>query len=137
MSRRASAIDTGPGKKCPTCTSTMRRYNHPPGWEPRQGQPFYFSYWDRCACGHIQHYEKAKVALARPAEPEPEIKLTPDQKAAAHALNARWPKLTSRRRRQWLADQMGIEERYAIFAGFDSVECETVMAICDGTWEAI
>lgn len=46
----------------------MQRYQHPPAWKPKPGQPYHFAYWDRCKpCGHMQMYEAAKV-YASPAE---------------------------------------------------------------------
>jgi hypothetical protein len=53
---------------CPKCRRRMEQRRHPPGWEPRPGQPFYFSSWDYCAfCPHLQHYEARKVYV----RPEP------------------------------------------------------------------
>ena len=52
------------------------------------------------------------------------------QQQAYDALRARLPKKTSKGRRAWLADQMGIEDRYAIIADMDDVECATVVEIC-------
>jgi hypothetical protein len=34
--------------------------------------------------------------------------------------------------RCWLAEEMGIEERYAIIYDMDEVECATVIEICNG-----
>lgn len=42
----------------------MKRYEHGPLWKPKEGQPYYFRYWDKCSrCLHLQHYEVAKVLL--------------------------------------------------------------------------
>ena len=107
----------------------MDRYEHEAGFRPRPGQPYHFKYWDRCGCGHLQHYEDAKVYPASaPARPQRE--LTPDQLQASRALKDRWPNTTSKMRRQWLSLEMGIEERFAIVAEMDSVECATVVEIC-------
>ena len=129
MSRkRSSAVDLGPGAKCPTCNAKMRRRGHPSWWSPRPGQPFYFKYWDSCYCGHLQHYEEAKVYAVPPQRPQRE--LTPEQLAASSAVKAKCSGMSSKRRREWLAEQMGIEERYAIISEFDAVECATVLEIC-------
>lgn len=54
----------GKGNPCPKCAHDMLRWGHPLGWAPKRGQPYYFSYWDRCSrCRHMQHYEVAKVHL--------------------------------------------------------------------------
>lgn len=128
--KRSPSVPVGPGEKCPSCGDTMQRFEHPKGWRPRPGQPFHFKFWDRCGCGHLKHYEQAKVhaewALRRPQK-----ELTPDQLRASRALRARLPDSTSKRRRQWLAEQMAIEERFAIISEFDAVECETVVQICE------
>jgi hypothetical protein len=107
----------------------MNRYEHEATFCPRLGQPYHFKYWDRCGCGRLQHYEDAKVYQA----PEPvrqQRELTPDQLRASRALKDRWPKMTSKNRRQRLALEMGIEERFAIISEFDAVECATVIEIC-------
>jgi hypothetical protein len=106
----------------------MRRFGHPKGWLPRIGQPFYFSWWDRCGCGHMQHYEEAKVwsDAARP----PHRELTKDQLRASRALKDRCAGMTSKKRRRWLAEQMGVDERFAVISEFDAVECATVLEIC-------
>ena len=46
----------GKGKRCPHCGKMMQRYSHPDGWKPKPAQRYFFRHWDRCACGHIQHY---------------------------------------------------------------------------------
>ncbi len=128
---KSSSIDTGaPGDDCPKCGTSMVRREHPKGWVPRIGQPFYYRYWDMCPnCSHLQHYDDAKVyAVARSSTPQRE--LTPDQLRASRAIKDRCTGMTSKRRRQWLAEQMGIEERYAIISQFDAVECATVIEIC-------
>ncbi len=107
----------------------MDRFEHERGFKPRPGGPFYFRYWDRCGCGHLQHYEDAKVYAAMQAA-RPQQTLTPEQLRASRALKDRCAGMTSKRRRQWLAEQMGIEERYAIISQFDAVECATVIEIC-------
>ena len=127
--RRSSAIDIGPGASCPSCSGKMRRFGHSKWWTPRPGQPFHFKHWDICGCGHLQHYEDAKVYAANSAV-RPQRELTPDQLTASRALRACCGNMTSKKRRQWLAEQMGIEERYAIISEFDAVECETVIKIC-------
>lgn len=58
------ARHVGEGSPCPKCGQTMRRCEHGPEWKPRADQPYYFAYWDKCRpCGHMQHYEAAKVTL--------------------------------------------------------------------------
>lgn len=55
------------GAQCPKCGKEMGRFSHPPHWEPKKHQPFYFAYWDRCRkCHHLQHYESAKVLVNTP-----------------------------------------------------------------------
>lgn len=39
-------------------------------------------------------------------------------------------RLSNTKGRKWLADQMGIEERYAIIYDMDETECRTVVEIC-------
>jgi hypothetical protein len=42
----------------------MQRREHPPGFKPRSDQAYYFEWWYLCPeCGHVQHYESAKVHL--------------------------------------------------------------------------
>jgi hypothetical protein len=61
------------GELCPKCGRRMQRYQHPPGWKPKEGQPFYFRYWDIChqrhspgkkRSDHFQGYEVAKVIVS-------------------------------------------------------------------------
>jgi len=60
--RRTVVLGVGP--PCPKCSRPMERCQHGPEWQPKPMQPYYFSYWDRCKpCGHVQHYEAAKVHL--------------------------------------------------------------------------
>ncbi len=62
MSKKQKSVWVGKGKACPKCRKHMERFKHPPEWEPRSDQPYWFSYWDICtSCRHIQHYEAAKV----------------------------------------------------------------------------
>lgn len=59
--KRKSAALIGEGIPCPRCKRTMGRYEHGPNWRPKQNQPYYFRYWDKCRCGYMQLYEAAKV----------------------------------------------------------------------------
>lgn len=62
--RMKRTIRTSDGNACPKCRKKMGRFAHGPTWRPKNGQPYYFEYWDKCAaCSHIQHYEYAKVTL--------------------------------------------------------------------------
>jgi hypothetical protein len=72
ISRQAHAIERatpkakrpilkGDGKICRKCNNKMQRREHPTGWRPKPGQPYFFAWWDVCGCGHIQHYEAAKT----------------------------------------------------------------------------
>lgn len=65
MSKKSKkAVRVGTGGTCPKDFSRMGRFEHPPGWQPRPGQPYYFRSWDICRkCGHIQHYEQNKVMV--------------------------------------------------------------------------
>lgn len=126
--RRSSSIRVGRGGTCQTCSAIMDRYEHQAGFAPRPGQPYHFKYWDRCGCGHLQHYEDAKVYAIEPNRPQRQM--TPEQIRASRALKDRWPATSSKRRRQWLASEMGIEERFAIIGDMDAVECATVIEIC-------
>jgi hypothetical protein len=48
-------------KACPRCDREMMRMEHTPDWLPREGR-YWYRFWDRCfSCGHIRHYEEAKV----------------------------------------------------------------------------
>lgn len=130
MSRQSQSVFIGAGQPCPKCRRQMRRFGHSDGWKPRAGQPYHYRYWDCCAiCHHMQHYDDAKVW----AELKLDRPLTPEQKAAYHALKVRCPRMTPSDRRRWLAEQMGIDGQYAIVAEFDAVECATVVAICTET----
>lgn len=62
---KAQKIDGG--GKCLKCKRTMQRRCHRSDWLPKQNQPYYFRYWDLCRCGHLQHYESAKVLIDRSA----------------------------------------------------------------------
>ena len=59
---KAQKIDGG--GKCPKCKRNMQRRSHKGSWTPKLNQPYYFSHWDKCRCGRLQHYEEAKVFLA-------------------------------------------------------------------------
>ncbi len=61
--RRNKPPSVGPGDLCARCGSIMDRVVHHPDWKPREGQPYYFRYWDKCGCGMLQHYEAAKVHI--------------------------------------------------------------------------
>lgn len=49
---------------------------------------------------------------------------------ATAALRRKLAGYSSRSRREWLAEKMGIEQRYAIIADMDETECRTVLDIC-------
>lgn len=68
--RKRKSVDIGPGGKCSRCHKQMRRIEHGPTWKPKQNQPYYFTYWDKCSCSMIQLYEKAKVWLKEPPKDE-------------------------------------------------------------------
>lgn len=130
-SRRSKSIRVGPGDRCPNDGAVMDRFEHEKGFKPRDGQPYYFRHWDRCSCGHLQHYEDAKVFCGTaPKFGGQSRPLNQDQARAAAALRAKLPNATSKKRRRWLAEKMGIEDRYASIADFDAVECATVLEIC-------
>lgn len=55
------AIKISGGKPCPKCDMPMQRKEHPEGFKPKPGRNW-FRYWDHCIpCGHVQHYESARV----------------------------------------------------------------------------
>jgi hypothetical protein len=59
------------GAACPKCSRPMELRSHPPGWQPRPGQPYFFSSWDWCwRCSHLQHYNDRKIYIHQ-AVPEP------------------------------------------------------------------
>lgn len=61
MGRRKDAIKISEGDPCPKCGQPMSRYRHGDHWKPKEFQPYWFGWWDKCAsCRHIQHYERAK-----------------------------------------------------------------------------
>lgn len=66
------ALVTGEGERCPRCGKKMVRKEHKPEWRPKASQPYYFKWWDVCRnrkCRHhVQHYEAAKVWVARDGE---------------------------------------------------------------------
>ena len=126
------AVRTGiTGDDCPKCKMATHRYEHPKGFVPRPGAPYYFRYWDRCdGCGFIQHYEEAKEFLGSAPQARERPPMTPDQIRALRAIKDRLPTTSPKERRRWIAEQMGIEERYAIISEFDAVECATVIEIC-------
>lgn len=69
--RRKTHVIIGEGARCPKCDSRMERRGHGDDWKPKEGQPYYFLYWDSCPRGHhIQLYESAKVLLLSEAENE-------------------------------------------------------------------
>lgn len=49
------------GNACPKCGQLMERRGWRMATEKLLAKPFYFAQWDRCICGHLQHYEKYKV----------------------------------------------------------------------------
>lgn len=51
---------TGPGGICPKCSKQMKRFTHHQYWRPKFDSP-YWLYWDICRCGHVEHYEEARV----------------------------------------------------------------------------
>lgn len=58
----AKSIKIDGGKNCPKCNAPMQRCAHGATWKPKEGQPYYFKFWDICRrCRHMQHYEAAKV----------------------------------------------------------------------------
>ena len=61
-------------------------------------------------------------------EPTPELLQL--RARAKGALKKRMPFISSRRRQQWLAEKMGIEQYYCIIADMDAVDLETVIDIC-------
>lgn len=64
MGRIKRTVEIGAGNACPKCRRQMVRSEHGPSWKPKQNQPYYFNYWDKCRrCHHVQHYEVAKVML--------------------------------------------------------------------------
>lgn len=67
--RKKSTVLVGAGERCRKCRGQMERFGHGHLWKPKQTQPYYFRYWDKCRCGMLQHYEAAKVMLVD--EPEP------------------------------------------------------------------
>lgn len=65
---------TGKGSECPKCRELMDRCSHKPEWKPKENQPYYFGFWDRCTpCRHVQHYEAAKVFRIVASDPTPVI----------------------------------------------------------------
>ena len=62
MSKKKSP-QVGTGENCRKCGKQMKRFRHYDNWKPMKNQPYYFDYWDKCKCGMLQHYEKAKVML--------------------------------------------------------------------------
>jgi hypothetical protein len=59
--RRSKVV--GKGIRC-QCGTRMKRINHGLAWHPKEGQPYYFAWWDWCPkCRRTQHYEQAKVYL--------------------------------------------------------------------------
>ncbi len=55
-------VEISGGGFCPKCKELMQRVKHGPNWKPKDRQPYYFAYWDKCRnCRHMQHYEIAKV----------------------------------------------------------------------------
>ncbi len=61
MSKKNRAIVKGVGEICPKCGQSMERRMHPSIPIPSEGRDHYFSEWDYCSCGHLQHYEKFKI----------------------------------------------------------------------------
>jgi len=74
--RKKSTIEVGPGEICRKCGKQMKRFSHGQNWKPKQRQPYFFRYWDKCKCGMLQHYEAAKVSLVEDVSAEPSDELT-------------------------------------------------------------
>ncbi len=67
---RSMSVCLGNGGLCPKCNQPMQRLGHGKGYQPRPGQMYYFSYWDKCGpCKHLQHYEAAKGWVGQQATP--------------------------------------------------------------------
>ena len=73
----AKGVAIAGGGVCPKCRRKMQRFTHPPGWEPKPGQPYFFLWWDVCRnkpahrATHVQHYEEAKVHVDAEAPADP------------------------------------------------------------------
>ena len=123
------------GDNCPKCKMPTYRWQHAAGFRPSPDAPYYFQYWDRCDdCGFIQHYEDAKVFTnvrsQAPSRPKDPPELAEIRAKAFSALKTRHPMLTSKHRREWLSEKLGIELRYCILAEMDKTELESVLEIC-------
>src|SRR5215467_6796689 len=58
---KSKSVAVKGGLRCPQCGQDMQRFEHARGWSPKQGQPFWFGWWDICRrCNRTQHYEAAK-----------------------------------------------------------------------------
>lgn len=145
MKRRSRSIIVGKGQACPKCGQPMQRLAHPPDWRPKPDAPYHFAYWDRCSpCMRLQHYEDAKVlrrtgpakpAPAAPPGKKPEVPADTAhvevwRAAARQALHWRLPRDTSRYRKQWLAEAMGIAIWHVDLAVMDRTELITVVDLC-------
>jgi hypothetical protein len=66
----SKSVVAGVGEPCPKCKKPMVTKTQPPDWQPKPGQPFYFTSWDVCKpCGMVQHYERNKVYVDQPKAP--------------------------------------------------------------------
>lgn len=114
----------------------MERRVHTPTWRPKPGQPFYFKFWDVCACGHLQHYEHAKVWIDWPdgQRPDPESSAPPGsdlwharQRARVALTGYLGGRSTGRAFREAIAAILDIEPRYASLTLLDATECQSVV----------
>lgn len=135
--RRHSGADRiGAGGDCPSCGKPMERRSHPATWRPKMGQPFYYEFWDVCVdCRRTQHFESAKVWIDVPedqrpaagAVAEPGSPLSDARRAARIAVNAHLKGCSGRRFREFVADLLGIEEKFASINLMDETECRSII----------
>ena len=60
---------TEEGQACRNCGTAVVKREHPQGWKPKTGQPYYFKWWLMCRnCRALYMIESAKVQL----RPEPQ-----------------------------------------------------------------
>lgn len=74
MDKQIKAVPFMDGEECPKCGSLMKRYRHGNDWKPKERQPYWFAWWDKCKpCRYIKNYERSKVFRVSPSDPTPVI----------------------------------------------------------------
>ena len=136
--KNGSSGKTGAGQNCPKCSAPMDRRRHTASWRPKAGQPFYYEFWDYCSgCGHLQHYDQAKVWIDLPTDrrvddgppdPNPDSSIGVARRRVREAVNAHLGLRCNRSLlRAFISTTLGIDLHYAGLNLLDEIECQSVL----------